>query len=199
MLRKFGSNAVLIAGRRSNYGLVSKRCISSDLKAKVLTANESFCKPLSVSEAKKLGEKGEIILQDELLLDRYMEELSFAESKKQVPQHIPYDVLIFFFAARGSFTVANAILAHVHTKNSAAITEKTSEAYIDGLVQFGDMNRAMHIFKYCRENGDLLQASAFATLLYGAIRDGRFDDAKYILKDCEDQFIPPEIRDKIVQ
>lgn len=196
MLRKFGSTSVLAAARRTT--VTTQRFISEEWKKNVLIANEKLCKPLSVSEAKKLGPKGEIILEDEILLDRYMEELEIAESRKQIPNHIPYDVLLFFFAARGSITAANAVFSRIHMKNEEMMTEKTTEAYIDGLVQFGDFGRAFGVYSLSKSNNEQLRASAYGTLLYGAVRDGKFAEAKQIVQDCKDRFIPPEIRDRIV-
>ena len=128
-----------------------------------------------------------------------MEELEFAEASGQVPNQISYDTILFFFAARGSITVANAVLSNAGLKNEAAVTEKTTEAYVDGLVQFGDFDRAYAVYKYSQNGGQQIRSTAYGAILYGAIRAGRFEEAREIINSCKDQFLPPEIAQKVVQ
>lgn len=184
---------------RSQVAPVTRRFVSQELRQLIVETNEKLCKPLSVSEARKLGSKGEIIIEDELLLDRYMEELALAESSKQVPNSVNYEMLVFFFAARGSISVVNAILSHAQKKNPAVITEKTTEAYIDGLVQFGDFDRANQIFLKSQENETQLFSSCYASLLYGAINAGRFNEAQDIIARAKNQFLPAEVEERLVE
>jgi hypothetical protein len=178
--------------------MIPSRFVSEDVKKYTIEANENLCKPLSVSEARKLGDKGEIILEDELNLDRYIEELQLAENKAQIPRQLPYEASVFFFAARGSVSVVNAILGHLKTKSASLINEKIIEAYIDGLVQFGDFKRAMSVYKWSQNNGTNLRSFAYGHLVYGAVLEGKSDVSKEIIQNCEDAFLPPEIREKIV-
>lgn len=177
---------------------IARRFISQELKQLTIETNEKLCKPLSVSEARKLGSKGEIVIEDELLLDRYLEELQLAEESRQVPNSINYNMLVYFFAARGSISVVNAILSHLQRKNPSLITERTTESYIDGLVQFGDFDRAHKIFMKSQENETNLYSECFGSLLYGAINAGKFNEAHDIIARAKDQFLPPEIEERMV-
>merc|ERR1712137_1417888 len=112
MLGRFARSGFVAARRFAPVASSQQqRLVSDEMKSHIIAANEKLCKPLSVSEARKLGDKGEIILEDELLLDTYVEELQRAESRGQVPRALPYEALVFFFASRGSITVANAVIA----------------------------------------------------------------------------------------
>merc|ERR1711879_253567 len=177
--------------------MISSRSISKEVKKYAMEANENLCKPLSVSEARKLGNKGEIILEDELNLNRYIEELEFSTVKGQIQKQLPYEVPVFFFAARGSVSVVNAIIGYLKAKSPSLITDKIIEAYIDGLVQFGDYERAAEVFKHNEKNEITLRSIAYGHLAYGAVRAGKFDDARELITKCEDLYIPPEIREDI--
>jgi hypothetical protein len=56
----------------------------------------------------------------------------------------------------------------------------------------------MSVYKWSQNNGTNLRSFAYGHLVYGAVLEGKSDVSKEIIQNCEDAFLPPEIREKIV-